>query len=132
MTTPPHNVVGWFEIPVIDMDRAIKFYETVFEFKMERHPMGPLDMAWFPTPGGTGAMGALVKHAEWYKPARTPEEGVLIYFTAFSGDVQIELDRVEKAGGVVGMPKKLIAPDIGYMGAFIDSEGNRIAVHSRK
>jgi uncharacterized protein len=41
-----HNVVGWFEIPVLDMERAILFYETVFGFKLTRKKMGPIDMAW--------------------------------------------------------------------------------------
>ena len=50
------NAVGWFEIPVTDMDRAIKFYETVFEISLSRNNMGPLDMAWFPwVEGGIGA-----------------------------------------------------------------------------
>jgi len=55
------NVVGWFEIPVSDMDRAIRFYEQVSDLKLERHPMGPLDMGWFPfTEAGIGAPGWLV------------------------------------------------------------------------
>ena len=56
---------------------------------------------------------------------------MLIYFTAFSGDVAIELGRVEKAGGKVLMPKTQITPDIGFMGLALDTEGNRIAFHSR-
>jgi predicted enzyme related to lactoylglutathione lyase len=62
------NAVGWFEIPVNDMERAIKFYETVFEYKLERHQMGPLDMAWFPFADIPGAPGTLVFHKEFYKP----------------------------------------------------------------
>ena len=42
------NVIGWFEIPVSDMERAIRFYETVFEFKLIWNQIGPLDMAMFP------------------------------------------------------------------------------------
>lgn len=42
------NVVGWFEIPTLDLDRAQKFYEEVLGLKLERHTMGPLEMAWFP------------------------------------------------------------------------------------
>lgn len=124
-----HNVVGWFEIPVSDMERAIQFYETVFGFKVERHQLGPLNMGWFPgVQGSIGAGGSLVCMPEMYKPSA---EGTLIYFTAFSGDVALELGRVETAGGKVLIEKKLIAEDIGYMGLFLDSEGNRIAVHSR-
>jgi predicted enzyme related to lactoylglutathione lyase len=43
-----NNLVGWFEIPVENMERAIAFYEKVLDLKMDRHQMGPLDMAWFP------------------------------------------------------------------------------------
>ncbi len=125
-----HNVVGWFEIPVNHMDRAIKFYEEVFGFKLSRNPIGELDMAWFPwIQEGMGASGSLVYQKESYKPS---PDGVLVYMTAFSGDLAIELSRVEAAGGRVVMPKKLISEGIGYMGLFLDSEGNRIAVHSRK
>jgi predicted enzyme related to lactoylglutathione lyase len=125
-----HNVVGWFEIPVGDMDRAVGFYEAVFGFKLSRHQMGPLDMAWFPgVQDGMGAAGSLVKYPAAYKPSA---DGTLIYFTAFSGDLANELSRVEAAGGKVLEPKRLITQEIGYMGIVLDSEGNRIALHSRK
>lgn len=124
-----NNVVGWFEVPVSEMERAIKFYETVFDLKLERHQMGPLDMAWFPTVEGSGAMGSLVYNKEFYKPST---DGSLLYFTAHSGDLANELSRIEKAGGKVLQPKTLITEDIGYMALFIDTEGNRLALHSRK
>lgn len=124
-----HNVVGWFELPVIDMERAMRFYETVFGFTLMRQELGPLDMAWFPwIEGSAGSAGSLVRHPEWYVPAQT---GVLIYFTAFSGDAAVELGRVDAAGGTVLQPKTLISDDIGYMGVFLDTEGNRVAIHSR-
>jgi len=123
------NVVGWFEIPVTDMDRAVKFYETVLNLKLERHNMGELDMAWFPSGDLPGSPGTLVRHKDFYKPS---SDGVLIYFTAQSGDLSNELSKVKPAGGKVLMEKKLITEDIGYMGLFVDCEGNRIAIHSRK
>ncbi|QSE97047.1 VOC family protein [Fulvivirga lutea] len=123
------NVVGWFEVPVNDMPRAIKFYEKVFDFKIERHEMGELDMGWFPSNHKAGgAMGSLVKHPDFYTPSH---EGPLVYFTAHSGDLNNELKRIEPAGGKVLMPKKLITEDIGYMAIFEDTEGNRVALHSR-
>jgi predicted enzyme related to lactoylglutathione lyase len=124
------NVVGWFEIPVADMDRAIKFYETVLDIKLKREQMGSLDMAWFPwVDEGIGSAGSLVCYPDFYKPS---EQGTLVYFTTQAGDLQVELSRVELAGGKVVQPKTLINDDIGYMGVFIDTEGNRIALHSRK
>jgi uncharacterized protein len=125
-----NNVVGWIEIPVAVMDRAIRFYETVFGYKIERHQMGPLDMGWFPwDPEGTGSGASLVFNKENYKPSR---DGVLIYITASSGDLSNELGKVEKAGGKVLMPKTQISEEYGFMALFIDPEGNRVAMHSRK
>jgi predicted enzyme related to lactoylglutathione lyase len=59
-------------------------------------------------------------------------EGVLLYFTAASGDLSVELARVQGAGGKVLLPKTLISEEIGYMAVLVDSEGNRMAIHSRK
>lgn len=120
--------VGWFEIPVSNMERAIAFYEKVFDTKLSRNQMGDLDMAWFPwdeKDGGAG--GTLVHHQEFYT---TSSEGVLIYFS--SDDLNTELGRIESAGGQILVPRTEIAPEIGYMAMFMDSEGNRIALHSRK
>jgi len=126
---PHHNVIGWVEVPVIDMDRAIRFYEEVFQFKLSRNQMGPLDMAWFPwVENSVGAPGSLVCHPDHYKPSN---DGVLVYFTAFSGDLENELSRVESAGGKVLQGKTFIAEGYGYMAVILDTEGNRIALHCR-
>lgn len=123
------NVVGWFEIPTNDMERAIKFYETVFGFSFHRMQLLKDEMAFFPfVEAGTGTGGALVYNPEYYEPR---DNGTLIYFTAPSGDVSNELAKVELAGGKVLMDKKQISPDHGYMGLILDSEGNRIGLHSR-
>jgi predicted enzyme related to lactoylglutathione lyase len=128
MPAPQGNAVGWFEIPVSNMERAIAFYEAVLDVRLERHPMGELDMAWFPMIDGKGASGSLVKHDTWYKPSM---EGTLVYFTAYSGNLDIELARVEKAGGKVWIPRKPIG-EFGFIAIISDTEGNRIALHSRK
>ncbi|MBI4173466.1 MAG: VOC family protein [Candidatus Aenigmarchaeota archaeon] len=124
------NPVGWFEIPVSDMERAIKFYAAVFGHKLERHTLPALDMAWFPMhPDGMGAMGSLVFHKEFYTPSAN---GALVYFTAFSGDLANELARVALAGGKILVPKTKISDEHGFMAVILDSEGNRIALHSRR
>ena len=125
-------MVGWFEIPVSDMDRAVKFYNEVFQIKIAVHNMGELIMGWFPMaedPEAKGASGSLVYHKEFYKPSK---EGALVYFTSRSGDINDELSRIEKAGGKILKPKTQISPDHGYMALFLDSEGNRVALHSLK
>jgi len=126
---PDHNVVGWFEIPVRDMQRAITFYETIFGFTLQLHRLGQLEMAWFPAaPQAPGAGGTLIYAPEHYTPSR---DGTLVYFSAPSGDLSRELARVEPSGGTVLRQKTLISGEVGYMGLFLDTEGNRIALHSR-
>jgi predicted enzyme related to lactoylglutathione lyase len=122
------NLVGWFEIPVSDMDRAIAFYEAVLGVSLDRHSMGALDMAWFPSGAGPGAAGSLVRHETFYRPTM---DGVLVYFTSPTGDLRNELGRVEGAGGEILVPRKQISEEVGFMALFRDSEGNRVALLSR-
>lgn len=99
-------------------------------FKLDRNRIGDQDMAWFPwVENGLGAGGSLVYYPKMYKPSAG---GVLGYLTALPGDLSNELSRVEAAGGQVLQTKRLISEEHGYMAVFIDSEGNRIAIHSRK
>jgi predicted enzyme related to lactoylglutathione lyase len=121
------NMIGWFEIPVSDMHRAKLFYENVFDIEIAIHDFGGLLMGWFPDRGEAhGAQGTLIKQ-DSYIPSK---EGVLIYF--MSEDVQNELNKIAAAGGEIYQPKTQISPEHGFMGVFIDSEGNRIALHSKK
>lgn len=72
-----HNMVGWFEIPVNDMDRAKSFYETVFEIEISIHDFDGILMGWFPDRGNVvGTQGTLIKQ-ESYIPSK---EGTLVYF----------------------------------------------------
>lgn len=120
------NPIGWIEIPVADMGRAIRFYNAMFGWDLQETPFGQLTMAWLPfDESAPGCSGSLVLH-EKYTPST---DGSLVYFS--SADVSIEAAKVEPAGGKLLMPKTLIAPDIGYMALAIDTEGNRIAFHSR-
>ena len=127
--TQTTNTFGWIEIAVTDMERATKFYEEVFGMKLQPMKMGPLEMALWPMlPEAKGASGALVKHAEWYRPTT---DGTLVYFTAQSGDLKNELGRVEAAGGRIMVPIKQIG-EFGWMACCTDTEGNRFAIHSRE
>ncbi len=122
-----YNTVGWFEIPVTNMERAVAFYEAALDCKITVHNLGGLLMGWFPSQGDTyGATGSLVQQ-ESYVPSH---EGTLVYITC--DDLQQELDRIPEAGGKVLHPKTQISPEHGYMGIFEDSEGNRVGLHSRK
>ena len=121
------NSLNWFEIPVTDMQRAKHFYQVAFGIHMEDMNMPGMEMAGFPYEAGSGkASGALVK-SDYSKPSI---DGVLIYLNA-NPDMTDVLDRILSEGGQMIMPKTLIAPEIGYMANFIDTEGNRIALHSQ-
>lgn len=107
--------VGWFEIPVSDLDRAIFFYQKVYDCTLHKLDMGDFQMAMFPDErGGKGAEGSLVYNKEFYKTSNLA--GTLIYFS--SEDVSIELAKVEESGGTVQISKRMISPDYGYMGVF--------------
>ncbi len=47
-------------------------------------------------------------------------------------DLDIILNRIENAGGEIIKPKKAISEEHGFMATFLDSEGNRMALHSMK
>jgi len=122
------NAINWFEIPAADIDRAQKFYETIFAFQMYRmDEMMGIKMVSFPGMQGNGKVsGAIVQH-EMCIPS---SEGCVLYLNA-NPDLQPILDRVVAAGGTIIMPRTEISPEIGYMAFFIDSEGNRIGLHSQ-
>ena len=118
------NPVSYFEIPVEDIERAVVFYEAVFEIALERTTIDNLDTALFPfDEDGSGASGALAQ-GESYVPARS---GPRVYFSV--DRIDCVLDRVLASGGSVAYPKTSIG-DLGWVAEFIDSEGNQIALHA--
>ena len=121
-------MITWFEIPVTNMNRAKRFYEKVFDIQISLHDMEGIQMGWFPNKNTYGeATGTLIHAGENYTPSK---DGVLIYFSC--DDVSNEISRVEDVGGKIVSNKKEISENNGYMAYFIDSEGNRIALHSMK
>ncbi len=121
--------ISWFEIPAQDLDRAQKFYQTIFEIEMIAMEFPGFKMRIFPTEDPLDSIsGALVSTTPgFYNPSDT--DGTLIYLNA-NPDVQIILDKVEAAGGTILVPKTQISEDNGYMGIIKDTEGNRIGLHS--
>jgi uncharacterized protein len=121
------NAISWFEIPSTDLDRAQKFYETIFGLTLIPLDMPDIKMRMFPIDDMTGVGGAIVASNGFHKPSAT--DGPLIYLNG-NPDLQKILDKVEKAGGSIMMPKTEISPDYGFMAVFFDTEGNRIGLHS--
>ena len=120
------NALSWFEIPTNDLNRAQRFYETILDVKLTPIDLDNFQMRMFPTETATGVGGALC-HSNSHKPSET--DGPLIYLNA-DPDVQYVLDKVERAGGRIIVPKTQISPEYGYMAVIIDTEGNRMAFHS--
>ena len=123
------NALNWFEIPVVDFDRAKKFYENIFSFQMPESNMGPTRMGFFLYDFKAGKVGgAIVYSPEFHKPS---DKGALIYLNC-QPDLHVVLNKVEDAGGKILMEKCLISQEqnLGYQAFIIDSEGNRVALHS--
>lgn len=122
------SAISWFEIPSNDLDRATKFYENIFGISLIPMDMPSIKMRMFPIDDPmTGIGGAVVYSKGFFQPSAT--DGPLIYLNA-NPDVQQVLDKVEAAGGSIVVPKTEISPEYGFMGVFLDTEGNRIGLHS--
>ena len=122
------HAISWFEIPSNDIERAQKFYEAIFGITMIPMDIEQLKMRLFPVEDmNTGVGGAIVHSDGFHKASLT--DGPLIYLNA-NPDVQVILDRTESAGGKIMVPKTAISPEHGFMAVIMDTEGNRIGLHS--
>lgn len=122
------HAISWFEIPSADIQRATQFYETIFATQLFPMDMGELLMRVFPVEDmNTEISGAIVYGGDFHKPSSS--DGVLIYLNA-NGRMDEILGRVPEAGGSVMVPKTQISPEHGYMAVILDTEGNRIGLHS--
>ncbi len=122
------NSLNWFEIPALDIARATKFYETIFDTRMEQMPeMMGMKMSGFPADMGSGKANGALAQSQQHKPSM---DGCVIYLNA-NPTIQTVIDRIEKANGNVLMPKTQISPEVGYMAFFIDTEGNKVGLHAQ-
>ncbi|MCB0723750.1 MAG: VOC family protein [Ignavibacteriae bacterium] len=119
------NPVIYFEIPVHDIERAMKFYKTVFSFDFVKETIDNNEMALFPfAHENSGISGALAK-GEIYKPTK---DGVVIYFK--TENIDESLKSATSNGGQILYPKT--DNGIGFVAEFEDTEGNRIALYQSK
>lgn len=118
-----HNAINWFDIPAVDFERAVRFYEAILGVTLHREPSPSTNTmnGIFPADrnGSTGAVCA----GEGYAPSA---DGSIIYLNA-NGQLDAILSRVEAAGGKILRPKTDISP-FGYMAWLLDSEGNRVGL----
>jgi predicted enzyme related to lactoylglutathione lyase len=127
------NVITWFEIPVVDSQRAKKFYETILDIEMRTVKVEATneELTFFPShpdviQATSGRVTGALTKSETSKPSKI---GTLIYLNA-SPNLQAVLDRVVPAGGRIIMPKTQIPA--GLIAIILDSEGNRIGLHAEQ
>ncbi len=127
------NIITWFEIPVIDTQRAKKFYETIFEIEMVTRtiPQTGEELTFFPyDPNVVQATSGRVTGVLAKSPRSHPsDKGTLVYLNAYP-EIQLVLARVEKAGGKISVPATQM--NAGFIAVIIDTEGNRVGLHSEK
>ena len=119
------NPVVYFEIPVLDMERAIIFYSAVFDFTFEKNIIDHNEMAFFPFEDGARGITGSLAEGEIYVPTM---QGVLVYFG--TDDIDAILHKAVEAGGEILYPKTSNG-ELGHVAEFKDSEGNRIALHQK-
>lgn len=123
------NVLTFFEIPVMDIDRSKKFYETILDIEMVNRLDGNDEAVFFPfnpnvVQATSGRVTGVLSKTERNSPS---SNGTVVYINA-SPDIQIVLDKVEQTGGKILIPKTKIPA--GFIAIIIDSEGNKIGLHA--
>jgi uncharacterized protein len=113
----------WFEIPASNFDRAVAFYERMFEVKLRRERIGDGDLAVFGGEGG--ANGAILS-----QPGMRPNKDGAVIYLETGADLTPFLNRAVEAGGSVSKAKTALPPGMGFYAHFEDCEGNRVGLHS--
>ena len=120
-----NSFISIFEIPATEISRAVNFYQAILDIKIETMDMPGMQMGIFPYEEQV-VVGVILK-ADGYKPSA---DGVTLYLNA-GDNLQVILDKVEMNGGKILVPKTLHADESGYFALFLDSEGNKLGLHSR-
>ncbi len=117
------NTLGWVDIPVLDLERAIGFYSATLAATIEKQSFPGMEFALLPH-ANDNASGCLVQTAD-NQPSAT---GPLIYLSV-EGRLDDALVAVAENGGTVVVPRHPIGPH-GHRAIILDTEGNRLALHS--
>lgn len=119
-----NSFVSIVEIPATDISRAVEFYQSILEIEIQTIDMQDDEMGIFPNDGQSASV--VITKGEGYEPA---SNGVLVHLNA-GDDLNTVLKRIEKNGGKVLLEKTLIDEENGYFALFLDSEGNKMGLHS--
>ncbi|MFK7806384.1 MAG: VOC family protein [Saprospiraceae bacterium] len=123
-STTMNSFISLFEIPATDISRAINFYQEILDINIEKMEMPGMEMGIFPYEEQI-VTGVIMK-VEGYKPAA---DGVTIYLNG-GDNLQPILEKVEKNGGKIVVPKTAHADESGFFALFIDTEGNKLGLNS--
>ncbi len=124
ITNNMKSYISIFEIPATEISRAVKFYQAILDIKIEIIDMEGMQMGLLPFEGQQ-VIGTIMK-GENYVPS---PKGVTIYLNG-GDNLQVILSKVENNGGKIIIPKTLHGDESGYFATFLDTEGNRIGLHS--
>lgn len=120
-----NNLISIVEIPVADFPRAVKFYQAIMGVTIEAMEMDGVQLGVLPNE--TGTINVVLAKGNDYKPTT---DGAILYLNA-GDNLQPILDKVEGNGGQVIVPKTQISPEMGFFALFIDTEGNKLGLHSK-
>lgn len=118
-----HNIGVWFDIPVKELDRSVQFYSEVLGMSVQKQTFNDVEFAVLEHKDGNG--GCLIPRGEEV----TSDGGILVYFNV-QGRIQDALAKTTANGGEIVLPVHPIGPH-GFRAIVLDSEGNRIALHSQ-
>lgn len=118
--------IVWCDIPVVDVDRAIRFYSAILGQAVRKESFPGVTMGVLPHAGESESVsGCLVKMEE----AQPSANGPLIYLNC-TDRLDAAGAAVEPNGGKILKAKHSIGP-YGFRTVILDSEGNRVALHSK-
>jgi len=118
-----NSQVVWFDMPVLDLDRAIAFYSAVMGCEIEKQSGPGFEMGVLPHEGQ--AVGGCLVVCSDNKPS---DHGILIYLNC-EGRLDEAISAAEAGGAEIQQPKHSIGPH-GFRAVMKDTEGNRVALHS--
>ena len=118
-----NNALNWFEIPVVDFDRAVNFYGTILDQTLHNELFSGTPNAFLPFEKDN--VGGSLVHDPQMQPSQS---GTIVYLNV-NGQLDAVIARIEPAGGRIVLPKTNIG-EPGEIAKFIDSEGNLVGLHS--
>ncbi len=123
-TNDMNSFISIFEIPATEISRAVNFYQEILGINIEKMDISGMQMGIFPYE--EQMVTGVIVQVEGYEPSA---KGVTLYLNG-GNDLQVILDKVEKNGGKILVPKTPHADESGYFAMFLDTEGNRMGLHS--